>query len=137
MLSRLFFLCLLASLALSNLSAEEPFVKEQVTAANYCNFLNHRATASDPDHLYSETMGSDPLVGCITRVGAPGQWHYEVVAGRENVPITYITQINKARYSDWLEESEAGRLREADDGASSSTTSTSTSNFNSHIEDVS
>ncbi|MFI0348155.1 MAG: hypothetical protein ACH346_05230, partial [Chthoniobacterales bacterium] len=164
MLSRLFFLCLLASLALNNLSAEEPFVKEQVTAANYCNFLNHRATASDPDHLYSEAMGHDPLAACIARSGAPGRWHYEVVAGRESYPIYYVSKLAQASYADRLqlsssspsststfnfnshiedvsrlkeEASETGKLERINGGISSSATSTSTSNFNSHIEDVS
>ncbi|MFI0348715.1 MAG: hypothetical protein ACH346_08160, partial [Chthoniobacterales bacterium] len=95
-----------------------------VTASDYCNFLNQVATQSDPDHLYNQAMGSDPTTACIVRVGAPGRWHYEVIAGQENCPINYVSHLSQASYADRLQ-------------ASSSATSTFTSNFNSHIEDVS
>ncbi|MFI0348795.1 MAG: hypothetical protein ACH346_08595, partial [Chthoniobacterales bacterium] len=100
-----FFLCLLASLALSNLSAEEPFVKEQVTAANYCSFLNHTATVSDPDHLYEEAVENDPFVTSIVRIGMPGGYSYQVIAGHENFPIAYVSSLSKEYYSDWVKGS--------------------------------
>ncbi|MFI0348127.1 MAG: hypothetical protein ACH346_05085 [Chthoniobacterales bacterium] len=101
-----------------------------VTVSDYCDFLNHVA-ATDPHHLYDEAMGSNENTACIQRLGEPGSYHYEVITGRENDPITYVTWLDKARYCNWLEASEAGSNNEAP----SSTTSTSTSN--SHIEDVS
>ncbi|MFI0348654.1 MAG: hypothetical protein ACH346_07830, partial [Chthoniobacterales bacterium] len=93
-----------------------------VTASDYCDFLNNVATESDSDHLYNEAMTSDPTTACIARVGTPGRWHYEVIAGQENCPINYVSDLARISCADRLQ-------------VSSSTTSTST--FNSHIEDVS
>ncbi|MFI0348572.1 MAG: hypothetical protein ACH346_07405, partial [Chthoniobacterales bacterium] len=93
-----------------------------VTASEYCAFLNATA-ASDAKHLcdlYSETMASDPTTASIARVGTPEQWHYQVIAGRENFPLAYVTYSGKESYCDWLKSFSA----------------TLTSNFNSHIEDV-
>ncbi|MFI0348763.1 MAG: hypothetical protein ACH346_08430, partial [Chthoniobacterales bacterium] len=61
-----------------------------VTASDYCDFLNHVAV-DDPQHLYNEAMASDFTTACIVRVGAPGRWHYEVIAGRENCPINHVS----------------------------------------------
>ncbi|MFI0348733.1 MAG: hypothetical protein ACH346_08260, partial [Chthoniobacterales bacterium] len=121
---KILFFCVFIVSKFSIVSALTANANSSVQASQYCDFLNYCATASDPDHLYSEAMGHDPLVACIARVGAPGRWRYEVVAGRENYPVHYVSELAQASYADRLQ-------------ASSSTTSTSTSNFNSHIEDVS
>ncbi|MFI0347480.1 MAG: hypothetical protein ACH346_01725, partial [Chthoniobacterales bacterium] len=111
-------LCLFLSIAPNNLLAQE---HQQVTASDYCDFLNDTAVA-DPHHLYNEQMSSDPQAACIVRVGVPGRWHYEVIAGRENYPIHYVSHL--------LQISCAYRLQV-------SSSPTSTSSFDSHIEDVS
>ncbi|MFI0348261.1 MAG: hypothetical protein ACH346_05780, partial [Chthoniobacterales bacterium] len=77
-----------------------------VTAAQYCDFLNHAATERDPGHLYNEAMTSDPTTASIARVGEPGRWYYEVIAGRENVLINYVNRQQ-------AEASFAGRLQAA------------------------
>ncbi|MFI0347300.1 MAG: hypothetical protein ACH346_00815 [Chthoniobacterales bacterium] len=69
-----------------------------ITAATYCSFLNSAAAAIDEHYLYNEAMGEDPNIACITRTGGPGQWHYEVIAGREDIPITYVNYLNKTFY---------------------------------------
>ncbi|MFI0347580.1 MAG: hypothetical protein ACH346_02235 [Chthoniobacterales bacterium] len=94
---------------------------QQVTAAEYCDFLNCVAK-EDPDDLYNQAMASDPITASIVRVGAPGRWHYQVIEGRENYPIDYVSELAQASYTNRLQ---------------ASSSSTSTSNFNSHIEDVS
>ncbi|MFI0348473.1 MAG: hypothetical protein ACH346_06895, partial [Chthoniobacterales bacterium] len=133
-------------------------VASVVTASDYSNFLNAVAV-SDSHHLYDETMESDPATASIVRVGAPGRWKYHVIAGRENFPIHYVNRLQ-------AEASFAGRLQvigyrlqeEANDDylscnsepfevevpstmltlvSSSFPTSTSTSNFDSYITDVS
>ncbi|MFI0348455.1 MAG: hypothetical protein ACH346_06805 [Chthoniobacterales bacterium] len=73
-----------------------PFACE-VTAAQYCDFLNQNA-ATDLSHLYDDSMATDPEAACIVRVGAPGRWHYQVIASRENFPVVYVNGINEARY---------------------------------------
>ncbi|MFI0348433.1 MAG: S8 family peptidase [Chthoniobacterales bacterium] len=136
-----------------------------VTAAQYCDFLN-RVAATDPHHLYDEKMAADPEAACILRSGEPGKLHYEVIAGRENFLINYVNRLQagiscadrlkaggyrleeEQGYTDNLsggslqlidyrlqeEASFAGRLGKMNSEISSS--ATSTSNFNSHIEDV-
>ncbi|MFI0348556.1 MAG: ribonuclease III [Chthoniobacterales bacterium] len=71
---------------------------EQVRASQYCDFLNHVATERDPDHLYNEAMTSDPTTASIARMGVPGRWHYEVIADRENFPITYVNSLGEENY---------------------------------------
>ncbi|MFI0348712.1 MAG: hypothetical protein ACH346_08145, partial [Chthoniobacterales bacterium] len=105
-------------------SSHSSVMTSAVTATQYSDFLNQFAAGSDPNHLYNEAMGSDPTTASIVRVGEPGRWHYEVIAGRENCPICYVSHLAQANYADRLQFS------------SSSPSSTSTFNFNSQIEDV-
>lgn len=51
---------------------------KQVTATEYCEFLNVVA-ATDEHHLYNQAISTDPSTACIARAGAPGWWHYEVI----------------------------------------------------------
>ncbi|MFI0348024.1 MAG: hypothetical protein ACH346_04540 [Chthoniobacterales bacterium] len=94
-----------------------------VTASDYADFLDSVAAESDPNHLYNDAMSTDPEVTCIARVGAPGRWHYEVIAGKENYPIHYVNRLQAGI-------SCADRLQV-------SSSATSTSNFNAHIKEVS
>lgn len=75
----------------------------EVKASNYADFLNQVATVSDPHFFYDEQMATDPEAACIVRVGAPGRWHYEVIAGRENFPVRYVNHVGKNAYSAWSE----------------------------------
>ena len=69
-----------------------------VTASQYCRFLNHVAV-TDTDHLFDEKMEADPAVGCILRLGMPGKYSYQVVAGRENFPICYVNFCDVENYA--------------------------------------
>ena len=70
----------------------------QVTAAQYCDFLNQNA-ASDPDYFYDQHMASDPATACIVRKGRPGRWQYQVIAGREDFPICYVNGFDSICYN--------------------------------------
>ncbi|MFI0348277.1 MAG: hypothetical protein ACH346_05860 [Chthoniobacterales bacterium] len=70
----------------------------EVTASEYANFLNQNA-ASDPDHLFDPKMETDPEASCIVRLGTPGTFHYEVIAGRENFSVCYVNEFDKENYS--------------------------------------
>ncbi|MFI0347905.1 MAG: hypothetical protein ACH346_03905, partial [Chthoniobacterales bacterium] len=126
-----------------------------VTASDYCDFLNH-AASSDADHLYSQAMASDPSTVSIARVGTPGRWHYQVIAGQENFPIGYVNEVDEEKYSleQNLPTTENQQLTTSflKSNLSSfevamppmtamltlaSSSPTSTSNANSYIEDVS
>ncbi|MEI6417156.1 MAG: SUMF1/EgtB/PvdO family nonheme iron enzyme [Verrucomicrobiota bacterium] len=67
-----------------------------VTVGEYADFLNAVAV-TDVHTLYHETMDE------ITRDGEPGDYHYEAVAGGENLPITFVTWFDEARYCNWKE----------------------------------
>lgn len=73
-----------------------------VTASDYCDYLNHVAE-NDPDSFYDEAMSSDPLTAALVREGEPGSYHYSVLAGREDFPITSVSRFNEAGYCDWFQ----------------------------------
>ncbi|MFI0347619.1 MAG: hypothetical protein ACH346_02435 [Chthoniobacterales bacterium] len=102
---KFFFSLIFCTLLLGTYAEVEGIAYEQVTAAQYCDFLNHVA-ATDSPHLYDEAISVDPEVASILRVGASGQRQYEVIAGRENFPICYVNEFDKAYYEKWLRNSE-------------------------------
>ncbi|MFI0347855.1 MAG: hypothetical protein ACH346_03640 [Chthoniobacterales bacterium] len=65
--------------------------KKEVTAAEYSDFLN-RTAATDPHHLYDEKIGTDPEAACIKRVIRSGKFYYELIAGREDFPVRYVSE---------------------------------------------
>src|SRR5688572_12109094 len=77
----------------------------EVTNSQYAEFLNAVA-ASDPNGLYNPNMGSPPpvptLVGGIVQSGASGSFTYNVVAGRENKPVTWVSLYDAMRFANWL-----------------------------------
>ena len=77
--------------------------KYDVTAAQYCQFLNAVA-ASDPYELYDYQMAPAhnwPMGFGISRSGSPGSYAYSV-AGNPNFPMNWVTWGNAARFSNWL-----------------------------------
>ena len=73
-----------------------------ITAEAYCDFLNS-AAVTDTENLYDEKMGSDPEAAYIIRCGLPGDYSYEVIAGRENFALTYLTPKSAGYFLEWLE----------------------------------
>lgn len=71
-----------------------------VTNAQYAAFLNSVAK-SDPHKLYNTSM-KNYTWGGIERSGASGSYVYTVTAGRENVPVMYVSYIDAARFTNWL-----------------------------------
>lgn len=69
----------------------------EVTASEYCNFLN-QAAVTDPDHLFDQKMSTDPETASIVRLGTPRNFHYEVIAGRENFLISYLNFWDEENY---------------------------------------
>ncbi|MFI0348424.1 MAG: hypothetical protein ACH346_06645 [Chthoniobacterales bacterium] len=89
----------------SKIANTPPTTVSLITAAEYCLFLNARASA-DSHYLYNERMASDPSTACITREGQPENYYYRVVAGRENFPISYITDFDALCYCNWSQNSQ-------------------------------
>lgn len=65
--------------------------KYEVTADAYCEFLNN----ADPDGNHWDSWQE------IIRTGDPGNYSYEVQAGRENYPIYYVSFYDAQIYAAW------------------------------------
>ncbi|MBW2422485.1 MAG: SUMF1/EgtB/PvdO family nonheme iron enzyme [Deltaproteobacteria bacterium] len=73
--------------------------KYEVTNAQYAEFLNAVA-ATDTNALYDNNM--DGGVGGITRSGSSGSYTYSAIAGREDMPVNYVSFWDATRFSNWL-----------------------------------
>ncbi len=88
--------------ASAHAQAYVPASTHEITAAQYCDFLNQNA-AIDPNNLFDQKMEADPETACIVRLGTPGNYFYEVIAGRENFPMTYVNEAAQQKYCNWLQ----------------------------------
>jgi formylglycine-generating enzyme required for sulfatase activity len=81
--------------------------KYEVTNAQYAEFLNAVAR-DDPHELYAEDMDPQNVrpdfypVGGIIRQGAPGEFTYQLVPGRERWPVTNVSFWNAIRFANWV-----------------------------------
>jgi formylglycine-generating enzyme len=73
--------------------------KYEVTNAQYANFLNAVAK-TDPHDLYKGNQGSGKAG--ISQDGDEGNYTYAPIAGRENMPVTYIEFYDTLRFANWL-----------------------------------
>lgn len=84
----------------------------EVTAAQYCDFLNHKAK-SDPYGLWHPYMAQVPLnytdqKGCnIQRHGVDGDYTYTVAADWANRPVNYVSYWSACRFTNWLHNGQA------------------------------
>jgi formylglycine-generating enzyme required for sulfatase activity len=77
--------------------------KYEITNAQYAEFLNTVA-ATDPVGLYNPYMAwGPPYYGSgITRSGSSGSYTYSVVAGREDMPVNWVSALDAVRFTNWL-----------------------------------
>ncbi|MGK0187030.1 MAG: sulfatase modifying factor 1 [Verrucomicrobiales bacterium] len=73
----------------------------EVTNGQYTEFLNNVA-ASDPGGLYNVSMASNLTYGGIVKSGPSGSFSYSAKAGFENKPVTYVSWLDGARFSNWM-----------------------------------
>jgi formylglycine-generating enzyme len=77
----------------------------EVTNSQYTEFLNAKA-ASDPLELYNAAMDptafEDSDEGGILRSGVSGGYTYSAVAGRENMPVNFVSFYDALRFTNWL-----------------------------------
>lgn len=80
-----------------------------VTISQYCTFLNDVATYSDPYDVYNSNMtdmgnfSSITGIAGITRSGTAGDYSYSVVGSSASDPVTMVTWLDAARFSNWLD----------------------------------
>jgi len=75
--------------------------KYEVTAGQYCEFLNAVA-ASDDYELYDTQMWSSSY-GCkIERTESPGSYMYSIADDWSNRPVNYVSWGDAARFVNWL-----------------------------------
>jgi formylglycine-generating enzyme required for sulfatase activity len=79
--------------------------KYEVSNAQYAEFLNAVAD-TDTHGLYNTNMANSSLVddgyGGITRSGIPGSYTYNAIAGRENMPVNWVSFYDALRFVNWL-----------------------------------
>src|SRR5262245_47576131 len=71
----------------------------EVTNGQYAEFLNAKA-ASDPLGLYNTGMGSG--TGGIPRAGVSGSFTYSAIAGRQDMPVNFVSFFDGLRFANWL-----------------------------------
>ena len=76
--------------------------KYDVTVGQYTAFLNSVA-ATDTYSLYNTSMASDLNIAGISRSGSSGSYSYGVIGSSANLPITYVSWGDAARFSNWLQ----------------------------------
>ena len=78
--------------------------KYEVTAGQYTDFLNAKATVSDPYGLYKTAMTN--TYGCkIQRSGGgtvPNPYTYTVASDWANRPVNYVSYWDSVRFANWL-----------------------------------
>lgn len=78
-----------------------PENQQVITATQYCIFLNAVAS-TDVHNLYEKKAGDDSLTASVIREGTPGAYRYSVIAGKEDVHLSYLSRLTTARYCNWL-----------------------------------
>jgi formylglycine-generating enzyme len=75
----------------------------EVTNAQYATFLNSVA-ADDAYGLYNANMGDSSYTnrGGIARSGSAGSYTYSAIAGRENMPVNWVSWVSATRFINWM-----------------------------------
>ncbi|MEI6417080.1 MAG: SUMF1/EgtB/PvdO family nonheme iron enzyme, partial [Verrucomicrobiota bacterium] len=93
---------------------EYSIAQTEVTARQYCNYLNVVATGDNYLLFYNEKMGRDPNVASIKRVLVDGKNQYSVIQDKQgdrgNFPIVHVNLYQAARFCNWLQNQSAPGL---------------------------
>jgi formylglycine-generating enzyme required for sulfatase activity len=75
----------------------------EITNAQYAEFLGAVAK-SDTHGLYHTNMGdaAAPHYGGITQTGSSGTYEYRSIAGRENMPVNWVSFWDSVRFANWM-----------------------------------
>ena len=89
----------------------------EVTNTQYADFLN-AVGATDTNGLYNASMGSG--FGGITQSGSAGSFTYAAIAGRESMPVNYLSWYDTLRFANWMHNGQPTGVQDAsttEDGA--------------------
>lgn len=76
--------------------------KYEVTAGQYCAFLNAVAK-TDTYGLYDSSMWTSPYWACkIQKIGTSGEYSYSVDSDYANRPVNYVDFWDACRFANWL-----------------------------------
>jgi formylglycine-generating enzyme required for sulfatase activity len=92
--------------------------KNETTISQYAEFLNAVAK-TDTYSLYSTAMTLSFING-ISRSGSSGSFTYSVNPGSGNMPVTFVSWFDAARFCNWLHNGQPGGAQDAastEDGA--------------------
>lgn len=92
--------------------------KYEVTLNQYTEFLNAVA-ATDTYDLYHPLMAADPNIAGISRSGSSVSFTYAVIGDGQR-PVTYVSWLDAARFTNWLHNGQPTGLQNAsttEDGA--------------------
>lgn len=86
----------------------------EVTAQQYCKYLNVVATGDNYLLFYNEKMGTDPNVASIVRNVINGKNKYSIITDehgdRKKFPIVYVNLYQAARFCNWLQNKDTPGL---------------------------
>jgi formylglycine-generating enzyme len=80
----------------------------EVTNAQYAEFLNAKWASERPyqevfnDPVYDPRMGDVTQFGGITRSGSDGSYTYSTIAGREDMPVNWVSFHDTLRFANWM-----------------------------------
>ena len=77
-----------------------------VTMGQYAAFLTAVASTSDPYGLYNTSMATATPTYGITRTSTSAGYSYGLVGSSANVPVTYDSWGDAARFVNWLQNGE-------------------------------
>ena len=86
---------------------EYSIAQTEVTANQYCSYLNVVAAGDNYLLFYNEKMGSDSNVASIKRAVVNGKNQYSVIQDKQgdrgDFPIVYVNLYQAARFCNWLQ----------------------------------
>lgn len=82
-----------------NVDAVYRIAEHEVTNLQYVEFLNAKAQ-TDALGLYNPNMATGR--GGIVRSGGPGSYQYSLIAGRETLPVNFVSVFDAMRFVNWV-----------------------------------